>query len=323
MKVTQNRRRIKAPWGQAESANPFPTIDKQAKQLGHLEPPDQIQIWTEVTPQEIAKRFDVMARTGEEEIELSRTYLLVPCQLIQSSFQERTIPQLRLWLYYKLKFKDGCFFASSDSDYETVTYLSICHKTLLSHRSKLLMWNWLGFDTGENQYFLRSYHRLIQKLPLSNICAFLYQDDFRGFRIWCAAAVISAIVRWMKIKKYHDNKSGINRGKRGRLKTGPYPSLPLSNSIISKALNISIKQSSIYKRKASDHGYIELISNQFKPVQLSPLDLMTLRIIAPHDVRKFQVRGNRVFTRMPDKIAHGYLELKRSKKQNGKKGKHI
>ncbi len=256
-------------------------------------------------------------------VELTMKYLKLPVEIVQYAFQEKKVPQLRLWCYYKLTHPIGFFKKSSQVDTTTMEQLNIkSPKTLTSHKQKLIRWNWIGYDAASQQYFLRSYSRL--KLIVgakSRLCAWLYPEYFRQFRIWCVAGVIGAQLIWstfLRKARLHE------RGKRGRLKTGPHPSLPLSNSLIANALGLSIKQASIYKNQAVKAGFLKINRNQYRPLNLCPSDLKILRQLDANSVRKMELRKNRVYERLPDRLYIGQVELtKRRRRGASKKGKHI
>lgn len=249
-------------------------------------------------------------------------YLKIPVEIIQYCFKNKLIPQLRLWCYYKITYPTGYFENSSDVAAGTMKRLNIkSRKTLAVHNKKLISWNWVGYDTVGRKYFIRSYARL--KLMVgsrSRLCILLYPEDLDQFRVWCAAVITGSLLISRKIQLSMNKE----RGKRGRIKAGPNPSLPLSNSIIAKALDVTPKQASIYKNAAVNAKLLGIERNQFESMDIIPSRLKELRLYDSYEARKMHIRGNRVYKRLPDNLFIRELEFMRSPKSTkSKKGKHI
>ena len=176
--------------------------------------------------------------------------LLVPVGLLTESVRCDTSKQVRLFIYLKAV-SDGLI--TKEHTRIVASDFNISEKTLKRHIGWLMVNNWIGADS--DNYYLRSWARIDSYINFKSgagvyLDKFSYVTDQEMYLAWATGATIAQAIRWQKRVKYHRER---NKGR----SVPRWAYHAVSNSLLAKILDCSLRRAIDLKRLAKERKFIE------------------------------------------------------------------
>lgn len=235
----------------------------------------------------------------------------IPVTLIDYALKNKIVNQFKVYIYLK-RICSGHF--RMDGDFVSIACLNLDLKDRRTFH-KNLRWlvnsGWVTLNSKTGSYRVVSYDRLCYRLRIKGYTSAAFVDSyFKNFRPFLYAATITSQVR----KRNRNLRQPV--WKEGRTSTSmpacenlrKINTLPLR--FMGKILSLNFSTISLYKKAASDIGYISY-SHVYENTGISGKLIHAFRKNNPDEAGMYVVRNGMIDKQWPDKYRNHEIVLKK------------
>jgi hypothetical protein len=109
-------------------------------------------------------------------------FVAIPLEVIKTSFETKTVSRLKVFVTAKM-YANDFFDLNSDKFEAVIRHSGFKRRTVLKHIQKLVEQNWMGYDSKNKRYYIRSWKQIRASKAFSHTESVVASiKDIKSFR---------------------------------------------------------------------------------------------------------------------------------------------
>lgn len=233
-------------------------------------------------------------------------YRLIPIDVCKYAILSKKTRTVQIYFILNITFSGKCKLSSADIS-RISDQLKITPKTFKSHLTKLIGWNWIGFNPKSGYCHIRGINHIHRSVGVKTRSASEFMlKEITHFKEYCIATFVAYLINRQKSERFRSERQEARSNQNRDPNDITYNYVCLS--VLANFLQISKSSASRYIRLAAKKGYLK-VDHVFTPLLGSHSGIPVSNYRDP----RIRIRNKQVVIQEPNRMEHN-LHLKRRKK---------
>lgn len=231
----------------------------------------------------------------------------VPVPIVQKALIEKRYREVSLFLYLKMT-NPGYVRLLGSKKKEITRNFSISNSTLSRYLTILIEWDWLGYSSEMQTYYIRGFKYILEKEGYeSRTCVYLNPRDLFDFQTFSFSVQVALLLR----SQFRKERRGAEQLTWCSNQSPAFRFRPVSLSVMEKVIGISKDTVVNIKKRSIEASYLERKHN-FEPLYHARHHSKEIYKIAPELSGLLRRVGSHVCIQQPDSfVDHHIFKRKR------------